>query len=280
VSTTSLNAAEGPEVPSSDVAAATQQEISAEIAEIGAADQWASGPVRQPRLDYPPYRSSTLRHPTKDPRHVDPETIERWAPCFSERDVDPLEADLTINVGRGNDLSERAGEPIGERITVSGRIVDGDGRPVAGQLVEVWQANAAGRYIHKREQHPAPLDPNFLGVGRCLTGADGSYRFRTIRPGPYPWGNHRNAWRPAHIHFSVFGNAFTQRLVTQMYFPGDPLFALDPIYQAITDAEAREALVATYDHDLTVPEVSLGYRWDIVLTGAGRTWTEPEGAEQ
>ena len=258
----------------------SQQEISAEIADIATRDERAGGAVRQPRIDYPPYRSSILRHPTKDPRHVDPETIERWSPCFSERDVHPLEADLTINVARDSDLSERVGEPIGERITVSGRVVDGDGRPVAGQLVEIWQANAAGRYIHKNEQHPAPLDPNFVGIGRCLTGPDGSYSFRTIKPGPYPWGNHRNAWRPAHIHFSLFGSAFTQRLVTQMYFPGDPLFALDPIYQSITDPKAREALVATYDHDLTVPELSMGYRWDVVLSGPSRTWTEPEGAEQ
>jgi protocatechuate 3,4-dioxygenase beta subunit len=279
VSTTPrTDAAEETAVPSSDAAETTQQEISAEIAEIAAQPETSEGP--QPRVDYPPYRSSILRHPTKDPRHVDPETIERWSPCFSHRDVDPLEADLTINVARGNDFSERSGEPIGERITVEGRVLDGDGRPVAGQLVEIWQANAAGRYIHKREQHPAPLDPNFVGVGRCITGPDGSYRFRTVKPGPYPWGNHRNAWRPAHIHFSIFGTAFTQRLVTQMYFPGDPLFALDPIYQSITDQKARDALVAAYDHDLTVPEYSMGYRWDIVLSGSGRTWTEPEGAEQ
>lgn len=281
VSTTPrTDAAEETAVPSSDATATTQEEISAEIAEIAAQaaqatpDGQPSG-ARQPRIDYPPYRSSILRHPTKDPRHVDPETIERVAPCFGHRDVHPLEADLTIGAHAGTN-SAVSGEPIGERITVTGRIVDGDGRPVAGQLVEIWQANAAGRYVHKNEQHPAPLDPNFTGVGRCLTDANGDYRFRTIKPGPYPWGNHRNAWRPAHIHFSLFGNAFTQRLVTQMYFPGDPLFALDPIYQAITDQKARDALVATYDHDRTVPDFSMGYRWDIVLTGSGRIWTEPE----
>ena len=257
----------------------TQQQISAEIARLAATNP-SSGDERQPLLDYPPYRSSVLRHPTKDPRHADPETIERWSPCFSHRDVHPLEADLTIGAHAGTNTAY-AGEPIGERITVSGRMVDGDGRPVAGQLIEVWQANAAGRYIHKNEQHPAPLDPNFVGVGRCLTGEDGSYWFRTVKPGPYPWGNHRNAWRPAHIHFSVFGSAFTQRLVTQMYFPCDPLFALDPIYQAITDDKAREALVAAYDHDLTVPDVSLGYRWDIVLDGPGATpFENPEEEEQ
>ncbi|MEV8373366.1 protocatechuate 3,4-dioxygenase subunit beta [Kribbella sp. NPDC056861] len=237
----------------------SQAEISAEI------EQLSSARGQQPRTDYPAYRSSVLRHPTKDLHHADPETIERWAPCFGPQDVSPLEADLTI---------QHSGEPLGERITVAGRVVDGEGRPVRGQLVEVWQANAGGRYIHKRDQHPAPIDPNFTGAGRFLTGGDGSYWFQTIKPGPYPWKNHRNAWRPAHIHFSLFGTSFTQRLVTQMYFPGDPLFALDPIYQSITDPAARARLVASYDHDLTTPEWSTGYRWDIVLTGSHRTWRE------
>ena len=163
---------------------------------------------------------------------------------------------------------QHGGEPIGERMRVTGRVLDGDGRPVRHQLVEVWQANAGGRYVHERDQHPAPLDPNFTGIGRCLTDADGTYTFTTIKPGPYPWSNHRNAWRPAHIHFSLFGTDFTQRLVTQMYFPGDPLFALDPIYQAILDPAARARLVATYDHDVSEPEWCTGYRWDIVLTGS------------
>jgi protocatechuate 3,4-dioxygenase beta subunit len=252
--------------PSSGAATDSQERISAEIDEIGAAAARAA-PAAQPHIDYAPYRSSILRHPAKALRHADPELIELWAPCFGHSDVDPLEADLTI---------QHQGEPLGERITVSGRVLDGDGRPVAGQLVEIWQANAGGRYIHKRDQHPAPLDPNFTGTGRCLTGPEGSYQFTTIKPGPYPWKNHRNAWRPAHIHFSVFGTDFTQRLVTQMYFPGDPLFALDPIYQSITDARARDALVARYDHAASMPEFSLGYRWDIILTGSNRTWTEPE----
>jgi protocatechuate 3,4-dioxygenase, beta subunit len=241
----------------------TQEAISAEIAEHQAAD--AGTGVSQPRLDYPPYRSTLLRHPTKDLHHADPETIELWAPCFGHSDVAAEEADLTI---------QHAGEPIGERTVVTGRITDGHGRPVAHQLVEIWQANAGGRYIHKGDQHPAPLDPNFTGVGRCLTDADGTYRFVTIKPGPYPWRNHRNAWRPAHIHFSLFGTDFTQRLVTQMYFPGDPLFALDPIYQSITDPKARELLVATYDHSLSSPEWSTGYRWDVVLSGTHRTPVE------
>ncbi|HEU5037997.1 MAG TPA: protocatechuate 3,4-dioxygenase subunit beta [Nocardioides sp.] len=240
----------------------TQADISAEIAAIAQEYATAGVPETSVRLDYPPYRSSILRHPTRAASQVDPEELELWAPVFGQRDVDPLEADLTI---------QHRGEPIGERMTVTGRVTDGDGRPVRHQLVEIWQANAGGRYIHQRDQHPAPLDPNFTGTGRCLTDDDGIYRFTTIKPGPYPWRNHHNAWRPAHLHFSVFGTEFTQRLVTQMYFPGDPLFALDPIYQAVTDPAARERLVATYDHDETSHEWSLGYRWDIVLTGSHRT---------
>ncbi|WAC53571.1 protocatechuate 3,4-dioxygenase subunit beta [Gordonia sp. SL306] len=256
---------------SSDAAQGTQQQISDEIARIGAdhASSLSAGeaPETAPRLNYPPYRSSLLRHPTKNFHHSDPEGIELWSPAFGHRDVDPLEADLTI---------AHNGDPIGERLVVTGRVLDGDGQPIRHQLVEVWQANAAGRYIHKRDQHPAPIDPNFTGVGRCLTDDDGWYKFTTIKPGPYPWKNHHNAWRPAHIHFSVFGTAFTQRLVTQMYFPGDPLFAFDPIYQAIVDQQARERLVATYDHDLTQHEWSTGYRWDIVLTGSRQTPMEDD----
>ena len=253
---------------SSDSVIFSQDDISKEIRVIS--EQYAATPAEaavetMPRLDYPPYRSSILRHPTKDLHHADPESIELHAPVFGPQDVDPLESDLTIAHG---------GEPIGERIVVTGRVVDGDGRPVAHQLVEIWQANAAGRYIHQRDQHPAPIDPNFTGTGRALTDADGNYRFTTIKPGPYPWKNHHNAWRPAHIHFSLFGTDFTQRMITQMYFPGDPLFPLDPIYQAILDPNARERLVAAYDHDLTQHEWSTGYRWDIVLTGSQRTWTE------
>src|SRR6478735_856785 len=248
----------------------TQAEISAEIAAISKEYDSAGVAETAVRRDYPPYRSSILRHPTKAAKQVDPEGLELWAPVFGQRDVDPLEADLTI---------QHSGEPLGERMVVTGRVTDGEGRPVRHQLVEIWQANGGGRYIHQRDQHPAPLDPNFTGMGRCLTDADGFYRFTTIKPGPYPWRNHRNAWRPAHIHFSVFGTEFTQRLVTQMYFPGDPLFALDPIYQAIVDPAARARLLATYDHDLTTPEWATGYRWDIVLTGSHRTPTE-EDVEQ
>ncbi|SON62221.1 Protocatechuate 3,4-dioxygenase beta chain [Mycobacterium simulans] len=247
---------------------ASQGDITAEIAALAveAAEYQRLGRQEfQPQLDYPPYRSSVLRHPEFPPLTVDPDEIERWAPCFGHQDVAPGDADLTAG---------HPGEPIGERIIVTGRVLDEFGRPVTGQLVEIWQANASGRYHHQLDQHPAPLDPNFIGAGRCLTGPDGSYRFLTIKPGPYPWRNHFNAWRPAHIHFSLFGTAFTQRLVTQMYFPGDPLFGLDPIASSIVDPVARQRLVAEYDHDLTQPEYATGYRWNIVLSGGRRTWTE------
>lgn len=244
-----------------------QETISGEIERL---QQQTPYDAAQPRLDFPPYRSSVLRHPTKTATHADPEGVELVAPVFGHADVHPLESDLTIQAG---------GEPIGERMVVTGRVLDGDGRPVRHQLVEVWQANAAGRYVHKRDQHPAPLDPHFTGVGRCLTDADGGYRFTTVKPGPYPWRNHDKAWRPAHIHFSLFGREFTQRLVTQMYFPGDPLFPFDPILQSITDQRARDRLVATYDHDVTTHEWATGYRWDIVLTGCHGTPLEREEAD-
>jgi protocatechuate 3,4-dioxygenase, beta subunit len=246
---------------------AAQREISAEIGTIAAEYRRQGRPEPQPRFDYPPYRSSVLRHPGASPVPVDPEGVERWSPCFGHEDAEPVDADLTAG---------HPGAPIGERIIVTGRVLEGSGSPVAGQLIEIWQANAAGRYRHHHDQHPAPLDPNFTGMGRCLTGKDGSYRYVTIKPGPYPWRNHDNAWRPAHIHFSLFGTAFTQRLVTQMYFPGDPLSGLDPILQSVVDPAARDRLVAVYDHDITSPEFATGYRWDIVLSGGHRTWTEPD----
>jgi len=245
-----------------DSASASQMDINAEIAAIAKDYDPQTAPETQPRLDYAPYRSSLLRHPTKALQHADPETIELYTPVFGQRDIGAAESDLTIQAN---------GEPVGERIVVTGRVLDGDGRPVRHQLVEIWQANAAGRYIHLRDQHPAPIDPNFTGVGRTITDGDGRYTFTTIKPGPYPWKNHHNAWRPAHIHFSLFGTDFTQRLVTQMYFPGDPLFALDPIYQSILDPVARDRLVATYDHNVTQHEWATGYNWDIVLTGSHPT---------
>ena len=155
----------------------------------------------------------------------------------------------------------------GERIIVHGRVLEADGRPVRDTLIEIWQCNSGGRYRHEGDRHPAPLDPNFTGLGRCLTDAEGRYRFVTIKPGAYPWRNHDNAWRPAHIHFSLFGRAFTQRLVTQMYFPGDPLFGQDPIFNSVRDPAARERMVSAFDLDATEPEWALAYRWDIVLRG-------------
>jgi protocatechuate 3,4-dioxygenase beta subunit len=192
-----------------------------------------------------------------------PQILARVAgPVFGDGQVGPLDHDLT---------RQHPGEPLGERIIVTGRLLDGDGRPVRNALIEVWQTNAAGRYAHTRDQHPAPLDPNFTGAGRCLTDGEGRYRFVTIKPGAYPWKNHPNAWRPAHIHFSVFGTAFIHRLVTQMYFPGDPLLDHDPILQSIPSEAARTRLVSTFDLGVTQPEWALGYRWDIVLRGPRET---------
>jgi protocatechuate 3,4-dioxygenase beta subunit len=186
-----------------------------------------------------------------------PEELHRLAaPVFGEDTVSPGEADLT---------SVHAGEPLGERIIVTGRVLDDDRRAVPNALVEIWQANAAGRYLHEVDQHPAPLDPNFTGAGRAITDDEGRYRFVTVKPGAYPWKNHPNAWRPAHIHFSVFGRSFTQRLVTQMYFPGDPLFAYDPIFNSVRDSKARDLLIARFDIETTEPEWALGYQWDIIL---------------
>lgn len=218
-------------------------------------------PGSQPPLDYPDYRSTVLRHPQHAPLVIDPgklDPTELTGPVFGPGAVTAADADLTIGPG---------GEAVGQRIIVTGRLVDASGRAIESSLVEVWQANASGRYRHIGDQWPGTLDPNFTGAGRCLTDADGCYRFVTIRPGAYPWGNHHNAWRPAHIHFSLFGRCFTQRLVTQMYFPDDPLFFQDPMYNAVPDERARDALVARYDHDVTEPEWALGYRFDIVLRG-------------
>ena len=194
----------------------------------------------------PAYASTVKRAPSR-PLVVLPHTLsELTGPVYGHESVRPEDTDLTRQHG---------GEPLGERIIVTGRVVDEDGRPVPNTLIEIWQANAAGRYLHKVDQHHAPLDPNFHGAGRVLTDANGEYRFTSIRPGAYPWGNHPNAWRPSHIHFSVFGTSFVSRLVTQMYFPGDPLQALDPIFNSVPDEEARNRLIATYDHDNVTKEL-------------------------
>jgi protocatechuate 3,4-dioxygenase beta subunit len=205
---------------------------------------------------YPAYRSTPLRAPKRKLLPLPEELHDLRAPVFGEDSIGREDSDLTA---RGS------GEPLGERIIVTGRVLDENDRPVPAALVEIWQANAAGRYVHEVDRHPAPLDPNFTGAGRTLTDEEGGYRFVTIKPGAYPWRNHPNAWRPAHIHFSLFGRAFTQRLVTQMYFPGDPLFAFDPIFQSVRDPEARERLVSSFDLEVTEPEWALGYRFDIIL---------------
>ncbi|PYR54705.1 MAG: protocatechuate 3,4-dioxygenase subunit beta, partial [Acidobacteria bacterium] len=192
-----------------------------------------------------------------------PETLsELNAPVYGWWPVGDADRDLT---------RQHEGEPQGERIIVAGRLLDEDARPIAGALIELWQANAAGRYRHVKDDHPAPLDPNVTGAGRAITDADGRYQFTTIKPGAYPWRNHDNAWRPAHIHFSVFGSSFRTRLVTQMYFPGDPLFAHDPIMQSIPDERARQRLVARFDLSLTRAEWALGYAFDIVVRGRDAT---------
>jgi protocatechuate 3,4-dioxygenase, beta subunit len=236
----------------------------------------ASGRLKLPRYErpagvHPPlnsaaYRSTLLRAPGQPLVPLPHGLTEVTGPLLGAERVTAGDADLTAG---------HPGEPLGERIIVTGRVLDSDGRPVAGTLIEIWQANAAGRYAHRVDAHAAPLDPNFDGAGRCLTDSDGRYRFVTIKPGAYPWKNHLNAWRPAHIHFSLFGRAFTQRLITQMYFPGDPLFAHDPIFNSVPDPAARTRLIASFDLGVTEPDWALGYQWDIVLRGRDATVLEP-----
>ena len=223
-----------------------------------------------PPYDHPDYGSTRLRHPEQPLVALDHTLSEVTGPGPALSEVTEEDADLTRNAGTGE-------EAMGERIIVTGRVLDEHGTPVPRTLVEVWQCNAAGRYIHGKDQHPAPLDPNFIGAGRCVTDQDGSYRFVTIKPGAYPWRNHPNAWRPAHIHFSLFGPAFVTRLITQMYFPGDPLHELDPIMGSIP-REAWPRMTADYDHAITEEEWALGYRFDIVLRGPEATPFEAGGA--
>jgi protocatechuate 3,4-dioxygenase, beta subunit len=225
-------------------------------------------PGTHPPLATPEYRSTLLRAPRRAPITLPHGLTEITGPLLGAERVTPADADLT---------TRHAGEPLGERIIVTGRVLDSGGRPVPGTLIEIWQANAAGRYAHRVDDHPAPLDPNFDGAGRCMTDSLGRYRFVTIKPGAYPWQNHLNAWRPQHIHFSLFGRAFTQRLITQMYFPGDPLFAQDPIFNSVPDPKARERMICAFDLALTEPEWALGYRFDIVLRGPQASVFEAEG---
>lgn len=229
-------------------------------------------PAIFPPYLYEAYRSTVRRAPT-EPWIEAPLTLsEQTGPGPALSAVARDDSDLTRNAGT-------RGEAMGERMVVTGRLLDGHGRPVPRALIEIWQANSAGRYIHKVDRHDAPLDPNFLGIGRCLTDDAGVYEFLTIRPGAYPWGNHENAWRPAHIHFSVFGSSFISRLVTQMYFPGDPLHDLDPILNSVPSEEARASLIARYAHDVTRPDWALGYHFDIVVSGPRSTPFEssPQG---
>jgi protocatechuate 3,4-dioxygenase beta subunit len=219
-------------------------------------------PGTQPTHLHPPYVSSIKRAPTKPPIPIPYTLSEVTGPLFGPDIIAPKASDLT---------SQHSGEPLGERIIVSGRVLDENSRPLANTLIEIWQANAAGRYLHEWDQHQAPLDPNFTGCGQAVTDAEGCYRFITIRPGEYPWRNHHNSWRPAHIHFSLFGPAFATRLVTQMYFPGDQLLPFDPIFNSTADEKARNRLISVFDWETTIPETALGYRFDIILRGREAT---------
>jgi protocatechuate 3,4-dioxygenase beta subunit len=219
-------------------------------------------PGTQPNHLHPPYVSSIKRAPSKPLVYLPHTLSEVTGPVIGPEVVDPKTCDLT---------RQHPGEPLGERIIVSGRVLDENSRPLPHTLVEIWQANAAGRYLHERDQHNAPLDPNFTGCGHTLSDSEGRYRFVTIRPGEYPWGNHYNAWRAAHIHFSVFGPAFATRLVTQMYFPGDPLMPFDPIFNCTADEKARNRLISLFDWETTIPVQALGYRFDIILSGREAT---------
>ena len=221
-----------------------------------------AGNAADPPSLSPDYKSTVLRAPSR-PLVLIPQTLsELTGPVYGHSDVLAGESDLT---------KQHAGEPQGERIIVTGRVLDEGGRPVPNTLIEIWQCNAAGRYIHQVDQHPAPLDPNFTGAGRVVTDDAGHYRYTTVKPGAYPWRNHHNAWRPAHIHLSLFGPSFLTRLVTQMYFPGDPLFPFDPIFNSVTDAKARERMICRFDMETTQPEWALGYVFDIVLRGPAAT---------
>lgn len=215
-----------------------------------------------PPYDFPGYKSTALRAPKQPMVRVAPHPLEYAAPVFPRSFVKDSEADLTT-WGKS--------APLGEKMILLGRVTDEDGKPVRDSLLELWQCNSSGRYAHPVDRHDAPLDPNFLGQGKVLTGPDGEYRFTTIKPGAYPWKNHRYAWRPAHIHLSLFGTAYAQRLVTQVFFPGDPMLAIDPVFQSVPDEAARQRMVCDLDLEHGIEEVALGYRFDIVLRGAKAT---------
>jgi protocatechuate 3,4-dioxygenase beta subunit len=221
---------------------------------------WATHPPYR----HDPYVSTRLRGPTRPLVPLNHTLSEITGPIYGQGDIDPLDNDLTRNAAR-------SGVALGERIIVSGRVLDDCGAPIPNTLIEIWQANAAGRYIHKVDQHDAPLDPNFLGAGRCVTDHGGRYSLTTIKPGAYPWPNHPNAWRPPHVHFSIFGPCIATRLVTQMYFPGDPLLKHDPIFNSVPDEKARNRLIAKFSLDLTQPDRALGYEFNIVLRGRNET---------
>ncbi len=225
-------------------------------------------PETQPVNQHEAYRSTHRRAPRQPSIRLPHTMSELTGPLYGHNPIGESDNDLTCHF---------PASPQGERTIVAGRLLDEDGGGLPHALVEIWQANAAGRYRHSRDNHAAPIDPNFLGAGRVLTDAEGNYRFTTIKPGAYPWRNHDNAWRPAHIHFSLFGSGLLSRLVTQMYFPNDPLIPLDPILSAIPDSDARRRLVSCFDLSLTEPEWALGYRFDIVLRGRNSTPFEGTG---
>jgi protocatechuate 3,4-dioxygenase, beta subunit len=222
-------------------------------------------PGVHPQYDHPAYASTHKRAPRHGPVRFEQTLSEITGPRVAREIPAPAnENDLTHFNG---------GEALGERIIVTGRVLDEDSRAIPRAVIEIWQANAAGRYAHAEDRHDAPLDPHFAGIGRVVTDEHGAYRFMTVKPGAYPWRNHHNAWRPNHIHFSLFGPSFATRLITQMYFPGDPLLALDPIFNSVPDRAARERLIATFDIEVTIPEYALGYRFDFVTRGRAATPT-------
>ncbi|HYL33732.1 MAG TPA: protocatechuate 3,4-dioxygenase subunit beta [Stellaceae bacterium] len=216
----------------------------------------------QPSNDWPAYASTIKRHPQQKPVVLKQTLTEITGPTFASGWTGPELVDLT---------KQHKGEPLGERMILAGRVLDEDGRPVPNTLVEIWQANSSGRYAHANDTHPAPLDPNFTGRGHMVTNTKGEYRFLSIIPGAYPWRNTYNAWRAQHVHFSVFGPAFATRIITQMYFPGDPLLEFDPIYNSVPDQAARKRMISSYDPNLSEAEWALGYRFDIVLRGRHAT---------